>query len=293
MQLKEVSERELRHTKDLLTQSEKLSQLGTMVVSIGHEIATPVSVVDLAAYNGQCELNDLEKRLMALFDGDEELVAQSEFFEDKISRLRKSQQTIDTASERLKYLSGSLRNQSRMEQQATPRIAINEVLKESLVLVSGRTKHQQTNVALQDLPEITGFRSKIGQVLTNLLANAADALNEKAETQKDQTESDGQAPFKGKISVTSETCEKKGQAGVLVAIADNGDGVPQAIKDKIFTQFFTTKPAGVGTGLGLSLCMDIVKEHGGLLSVTDDAELGGARFELWLPLGNEQTSSAA
>ena len=62
------------------------------------------------------------------------------------------------------------------------------------------------------------------------------------------------------------------------------DGVPETIQDKIFDQFFTTKPAGVGTGLGLSMCSEIVKEHGGMLSVTNDSILGGACFELWLPV---------
>ena len=76
---------------------------------------------------------------------------------------------------------------------------------------------------------------------------------------------------------------RDGQDGVAVIVSDNGDGVPKVIQDKIFEQFFTTKPAGVGTGLGLSMCANIVLEHGGHLSVGEDDKLGGARFELWLP----------
>ena len=79
---------------------------------------------------------------------------------------------------------------------------------------------------------------------------------------------------------------EQGRQGVVVCVSDNGDGVPQEIRQRIFEQFFTTKPAGVGTGLGLAMCADIVKEHGGILCVDDDPDLGGARFEMWLPLGD-------
>ncbi len=90
--------------------------------------------------------------------------------------------------------------------------------------------------------------------------------------------------FTGQIAVTSLATVRDGISGVTVSIADNGYGVPEDIREKIFDQFYTTKESGEGTGLGLSLCADIVREHGGTLSVTDDPELGGARFELWLPL---------
>ena len=77
--------------------------------------------------------------------------------------------------------------------------------------------------------------------------------------------------------------EHDGKAGVRISIEDNGDGVPVAIREKIFEQFFTTKPVGTGTGLGLSLCIEIVQSHGGLLEVGYSTELGGAQFDLWLP----------
>jgi signal transduction histidine kinase len=92
--------------------------------------------------------------------------------------------------------------------------------------------------------------------------------------------------------VTSES-ERGGIDGLCITIADNGPGVPESIREQIFEEFFTTKPAGVGTGLGLSMCLGIVKDHGGILEVSEDADLGGARFDLWLPLSPPQPSSAA
>ena len=99
--------------------------------------------------------------------------------------------------------------------------------------------------------------------------------------------------FTGKIAVATEASNRDGIPGVVVSVADNGDGVPEGIREKIFEQFFTTKPAGVGTGLGLAMCVDIVKDHGGMLSVSDDDALGGARFELWLPVEAEGESGRA
>jgi two-component system NtrC family sensor kinase len=197
-----------------------------------------------------------------------------------IDELREFNQAANTGVERLKGLSMALRTQSRMELEATSGVVLNEVVKECLVLVGGRTKLHQVDDALGELPPITCFRSKVGQVVTNLLANAADALTEKVKLSRE----DGGERFRGTIYVLSAPQERDGRDGVLVAVCDNGDGVPEDIRTKIFEQFFTTKAAGVGTGLGLAMCVDIVKEHGGMLSVTDDEDLGGARFEMWLPV---------
>ena len=121
------------------------------------------------------------------------------------------------------------------------------------------------------------FRTRVGQVVTNLISNAADALSEK------KSELHGQA-FHGVIEVRTETSTREEQDGVLITVSDNGTGVPAGIRDKIFEQFFTTKEAGIGTGLGLSLCAAIVLEHQGTMVVDDAPELGGARFRIWLPL---------
>ncbi len=201
-------------------------------------------------------------------------------FKESLESLRNITKASATGATRLRDLSNALRTQSRMEQEATPRVALNDVVKESMVLVGGRTKLHEVQDSLGELPPLTCYRSKIGQVVTNLLSNAADALTEK----RDRSKEEGGERFKGQLSVTTTAHERDAIPGVLVAISDNGDGVPDSIREQIFEQFFTTKPAGVGTGLGLSMCAEIVKEHGGMLSVSDDETLGGARFELWLPV---------
>jgi signal transduction histidine kinase len=279
-ELQETTARELRHSKNLLVQSEKLSQLGAMLASIGHEIANPIMLISMSEENCTVTLDQLESKFMPIFTGNPQAEQAGRNFQEIIEALREINQATRTGSTRLKELSTALRTQSRMEQEATPGVLLNEVVKESMLLTGGRTKVHHLEEKLNDVPAITCFRSKIGQVITNLLANAADALSEKVQRLKGRS---GEV-FAGRIAVLSESTTKNGTPGVLLAVSDNGDGVPEDMRGKIFEEFYTTKPAGLGTGLGLSMCIDIVKEHGGILSVTDDPQLGGARFELWLPV---------
>ncbi len=280
-ELQQTSERELRHSKNLLTQAEKLSQLGGMVASIGHEISNPIMLIAMSEENSTEVLKSLEKKFMPIFTGSPEAEKVGKNLQRLLDELHSINKTIRTGSERLRGLSTALRTQSRMEDEATQGVVLNEVIQESMVLTGGRTKIHTLEESLGDLPLITCYRSKIGQVLTNLLSNAADALSEKAERLK------GSEFFEGRINITSTSSDYKGTPGALVTISDNGDGVPPSIRDKIFNEFFTTKPAGRGTGLGLSMCLDIVKEHQGVLKVDQDPVLKGARFELWLPSNNQ------
>ena len=176
-------------------------------------------------------------------------------------------------------VSSAVGTQTRTDRGVPSSVMLNEVLRESMSFAHGRIKRYNLDEFLGELPSIMCFRGKIGQVIINLLVNASDALDEKSA--KDENDTD--AGFRGQISISSETCEREGKTGVMVSISDNGDGVPEDIREKIFEQFYTTKPDGSGIGLGLFMCAGIVKEHGGVLNVTEDETLGGARFEVWLP----------
>ena len=91
--------------------------------------------------------------------------------------------------------------------------------------------------------------------------------------------------FVGKIRVETRPEERDGTHGVLIAVADNADGIAEEMREAIFEEFFTTKPEGQGAGLGLSIARRLLEQHHGTLDVSDDGELCGARFEIWLPLG--------
>ena len=129
------------------------------------------------------------------------------------------------------------------------------------------------------LPKIDIIPQDIGRVLLNLITNAFYAVNEKNLSGLDM--------YEPKVIVTTQLTTNN---QVLIAIKDNGPGIPDAIKDKIFQPFFTTKPTGQGTGLGLSLSYDIVKAHGGDIKVESSHSTVmekpqiGSEFVLTLPI---------
>jgi signal transduction histidine kinase len=130
-----------------------------------------------------------------------------------------------------------------------------------------------------NLPKINVIPQDIGRVLLNLINNAFYVVNEKAKQNVD-----GYKP-EVVVSTSSSPFEEGGNRGVKIIVKDNGNGIPDSIKDKIFQPFFTTKPTGQGTGLGLSLSYDIVKAHGGEIKV-ESKEGEGTEFIIHLPLNN-------
>jgi len=141
-----------------------------------------------------------------------------------------------------------------------------------------RAKDKTFNATLKtDFDESIGniniIPQDIGRVILNLITNAFYAVDEKKTLRQAQDES-----YEPTVSVST----KKINKGVEVSVSDNGNGIPQKVLDKIFQPFFTTKPTGQGTGLGLSLAYDIVKAHGGELKV-ETKEGEGSTFIIQLP----------
>jgi signal transduction histidine kinase len=144
-----------------------------------------------------------------------------------------------------------------------------------------RAKDKSFNATMKtDFDETIGniniIPQDIGRVVLNLITNAFYAVGEKKKHQGDSYE-----PI---VTVATKTLKPpSGGLGVCISVTDNGNGIPQKVLDKIFQPFFTTKPTGQGTGLGLSLSYDIVKAHGGEIKVeTKDRE--GSEFIILLPL---------
>lgn len=169
-----------------------------------------------------------------------------------------------------------------------------------------RAKEKDFNATLQtdfdsNIEKINAVAQDIGRVLLNLYNNAFYAVNEKSKNpgfenprglQKDLTGFEnlsGLHPYVPTVTITT----KKHSNKIEIRVSDNGSGIPQNIIDKIFQPFFTTKPTGQGTGLGLSLCYDIVKAHGGEMKVeSKDGEglsagasaQAGSEFTIQLPI---------
>ena len=166
-----------------------------------------------------------------------------------------------------------------METKPTSDVDLVEVIKESLLISGARINRFSIEKDFPSSAKLTCYRARVGQVITNLLVNAADALTEKVNDNQGKSK----PKFEGVVRIKCTASERDGNRGYTVKISDNGYGVPMALKKKIFDQFFTSKEAGKGTGLGLSLSAEIIDEHGGNIEIKDDPELGGALFEVWLP----------
>ena len=119
------------------------------------------------------------------------------------------------------------------------------------------------------MPKVNVVASDIGRVILNLVNNAFYAVQEKSKP--------GIEGYKPEVIIRT----KKTENGIELSVQDNGNGIPDSIKEKIFQPFFTTKPTGQGTGLGLSLSYDIVKAHGGEIKV-DSSPVGGTEFFIML-----------
>jgi signal transduction histidine kinase len=132
-----------------------------------------------------------------------------------------------------------------------------------------------------DLPKNKVAPQEIGRVILNLINNAFYAVSERSKLQTDN--------YKPLVTVSTRTVKPVlGGLGVLVSVKDNGGGIPPAVVDKIFQPFFTTKPTGQGTGLGLSLSYDIIKAHGGEINVkTKQGE--GSEFNVLLPFDTNKS----
>ena len=149
-----------------------------------------------------------------------------------------------------------------------------------------RAKDKSFNATIKtefdaSLEKVNMIPQDIGRVVLNLLTNAFYAVDEKKKN--DPLTPEGGTGFEPTVTIsTKRTSSPLGAGGIQISVTDNGNGIPQKVLDKIFQPFFTTKPTGQGTGLGLSLSYDIVKAHGGELKV-ETKEGEGTNLIIVLP----------
>jgi two-component system, NtrC family, sensor kinase len=251
---------ELRTAQDRLVQTEKLASLGQLTAGIAHEIKNPLNFVNnFAALSAELtdELNEVLQPA-ALSDKVREEV--DEITHTLKDNLKKVVQHGKRADSIVKNMLLHSREGSGDHRPAD----INALLDESLNLAyhGARAEKREFNVTLQrDFDALAGtvevFPQEITRVFLNLIANGFYAVT------KRKTENGGS----GFEPVLSATTKNRGDT-VEIRIRDNGTGIPAEVREKMFNPFFTTKPAGEGTGLGLSMSHDIiVKQHGGRIDV--------------------------
>ena len=250
---------ELRSTQDRLVQTQKLASLGQLTAGIAHEIKNPLNFVNnFSAVSGEL-IDDLQDALKGI-SLDNKMRAE---IDDLTKTLRGNLEKVVQHGKRADGIVKNMLLHSREGSGEHRVVDINSLVEESLNLAyhGARAEKQGFNITLErsfdaGAGEVDLFPQEITRVLLNLIGNGFyAAAKRKAET------GDGYEPM-----LTAAT-RSLGDS-VEICIRDNGTGIPPDVKEKIFNPFFTTKPAGEGTGLGLSLSHDIVvKQHGGSIEV--------------------------
>jgi signal transduction histidine kinase len=254
---------DLRTAQDRLVQTEKLASLGQLTAGIAHEIKNPLNFVNnFSALSGELidELNELLRA--AALDGEtrEEIDELTHMLKGNLEKVVQHGKRADSIVKNMLLHSREGSGEHRPAD-------INAIVEESLNLAyhGARAEKSGFNITLRrDLDPEAGmidlYPQEITRVFLNLISNGFYAATKRKEA--------GEEGFEPTLSAATKTLGNR----VEIRIRDNGTGIPLQVKEKMFTPFFTTKPAGEGTGLGLSMSHDIVvKQHGGKIDVLTEA----------------------
>jgi signal transduction histidine kinase len=252
--------RELKSTQSQLIQSEKMASLGELTAGIAHEIQNPLNFVNNFSEVSNELIDEMNEALN--IGGIEEAKALS-------SDIKQNLEKINHHGKRADAIVKGMLQHSQSSIGIKELSDINALADEYLRLAYHglRAKDKNFNATFktdfdQTIGSINIIPQDMGRVILNLISNAFYAVNEKSKQ--------GIADYEPTVSVST----KKEGNKVLIFVEDNGNGIPEKIVNKIFQPFFTTKPTGQGTGLGLSLSYDIVKAHSGDIKVKSEMGYG-------------------
>lgn len=286
----ESAYRRLKASQNQLIQSEKLASLGQLVAGLAHEINTPLGYVQnnvemvrnhlpaaaetLAAYAGVLDAAaaGADDATAAQCTGrlDDALAAfDPTLCGDLTSLLDDTLHGVHQIAD----LVASLKDYSRIDQARSENVDLHGLVESALRIGGHLLRRRDVQVRRQfgDVPPVTCAPAQINQVLLNLIGNAAQAIEHD----------------RGIIAVRTQV--SGGYA--LIAVQDNGKGIPADVLPRVFEPFFTTKPVGQGTGLGLSICQQIVQAHGGRIAATSTPGVG-TRFVVALPIAGRNGARA-
>jgi len=268
----------LRSTQSQLIQSEKMASLGELTAGIAHEIQNPLNFVNNFSEVNKELIDELKSKNVKLKIDDGEV---NELLDDIAQNLEK----INFHGRRADAIVKGMLQHSRTSSGQKELTDINALCDEYLRLAYHglRAKDKSFNADIKtefdnNAGKINIIPQDIGRVILNLINNALYAVGERVKLQAASLPT-GQAGYKPQVIVHTRKLGDK----VEIRVEDNGNGIPKNIVDKIFQPFFTTKPTGQGTGLGLSLAYDIIKAHGGEIRV-ETKEEEGSEFIIQLPV---------
>ena len=257
----EVVLEDLHKAQDQIVMREKLAALGELTAGVAHEIKNPLNFVKNFSEVSSELLEEVEEIMKENEDGsldDDQREEIAEIFEDLTGNLKLIQNHGERANRIVNDMLKMGRGAAGREEADINRLVDEHI---GLAYHSARAADSEFNLTIEkdfdpDLGTLEVVSQDVGRVFLNLVGNACYATNEKRQATDDES-------YEPTLTVTTRRMDD----GVEVRIRDNGNGIPRDIVDKIFNPFFTTKPTDEGTGLGLALSADIVREHGGMIRV--------------------------
>ncbi len=268
---------ELHETQAMLIHAEKMNGLGQMVAGVAHEINNPVAYVSSNVH----ALKGMVAEIVSAYRAIEELALHSGASQQAVATIRQEADVeflledmddlIDTSLSgltRVRKIVEELRTFSRLDEADYKVADLREGIESTLLIAQAELKNRiEVELVLPDLPPIHCRPAELNQVFLNLILNAAYAIE-----------------GAGKITITGQECENE----VVLTFRDSGCGMPPEVLKNIFNPFYTTKPVGVGTGLGLTIAYKIITDgHQGQITAT--SQLGaGTTFTLRLPKNRQR-----
>jgi two-component system NtrC family sensor kinase len=269
---------ELGDAQSQIYQQEKMASIGQLAAGVAHEINNPMGFItsnlgSLDKYVNRLTeyIQVVDQAMQGCCEGEQSGMVQDARKRLKIDRILDDAHQLIAESldggARVRRIVQDLKSFSRVDQTEAALIDLNESLETTINIAWNEIKYvAELKREFGDIPKVKCFPQQLNQVFLNLLVNAAHALGE----------------TRGEITVHT---EQQGDQ-VLVKIGDTGCGMPPEVQRRIFEPFFTTKEVGKGTGLGLSISYDIIKKHGG--EITVESEVGrGTTFTVRLPAGGK------
>jgi signal transduction histidine kinase len=287
---------ELKKTQAQLIETAKMSSLGQLVAGIAHEIHNPANFI----YGNISHVSDYIQNLLHL------LHLYQQHYTPPCSEIQTEIEAIDLeflmadlpqilvsmkgGVDRIHKIVLSLRNFSRLDEANIKSVDIHEGIKSSLLILNNRLQATTARPEIQvieeysNLPLVECYAGELNQVFLNILSNAIDALNE---YNKQRSLDD---IFDRQLAITIRTVLLEENSRIVIQIRDNGRGMTADVKDRIYEPFFTTKPVGEATGLGLYISYQIIVEkHGGALKCFSEEGQGS---EFWIEIPIRQTRAA-
>lgn len=268
----------LKGTQSQLVHSEKMASLGQLTAGIAHEINNPINFISSGMVSIKMSiesLREIAEEYSRLDEGDGDLeevietvkeLKEEHEYEEIMEELDELIKDVNYGVTRTIEIVKGLRVFSRLDEEEVKQANVNENIDATLTLLRNKTKNRIKVSKYYDekMNEIECYPGQLNQVFMNILNNGIQAI---PDDRKD-----------GEVTIYTEELEDE----VVIRLKDNGSGIPEKIKNRIWEPFFTTKAVGVGTGLGMSITYGIIEKHGGKIEFTSE-ENKGTEFVITLP----------